>query len=64
MELILAVWRPFTRYVLCNVGLHFWTDWKAHEPPCINPDVQVHEVRQCIRCTKREHRLDGKKVTL
>jgi hypothetical protein len=49
----------FKNAFLCAFWLHDWTDWVAHEPPCANEEVTVHETRQCTRCKQRQHRMDG-----
>lgn len=40
----------------CRLNLHNWADWKAHEQPCAREGVTEHAIRQCKRCTQRDHR--------
>lgn len=47
----------------CWVGLHDWTAWKAHEPPCNAGPFVVHYVRKCTHCEKRQHRLEDAPAT-
>lgn len=42
--------------LLCKLGLHLWTPWKAHEPPCIAGPSITHYLRKCTRCEARQHR--------
>lgn len=36
------------RRLLCAVGLHDYTEWRAHEPPCVS-GAAVHRLRHCRR---------------
>lgn len=36
------------RRLLCALGIHDYTPWVAHSPPCIS-GAAVHEARRCQR---------------
>jgi hypothetical protein len=64
MELLLEAWDALKRYLLCPVGLHWWTSWRTHKPPCAAEGNPRHETRQCRRCPARQHKFDGEKTRL
>lgn len=35
------------RRLLCALGLHDYTEWRAHEPPCAVYGNPTHYVRRC-----------------
>lgn len=59
-DAFLTVWGALKRYLLCPLGLHWYTPWGMHEPPCIAGPLVNHYVRRCHRCNRRDSTLTPK----